>query len=44
MTTTARIAAAKTASPDRVRMNSLRKTALVAGVIYLITFCLDPRP
>ncbi len=42
MTTSARTAAAKTAAPDRVPMKPLRKTALVAGVIYLITFISIP--
>ena len=39
MTTTLRMTA-----PKRVRMDSMRKTALVAGVFYLITFISMPRP
>ena len=39
MTTTDRTGATK-----RVPMDSLRKTALVAGVLYLLTFVLDPDP
>jgi len=42
MSTTARTAASMSVAPDRVPMNSLRKTALVAGVIYLITFISIP--
>jgi hypothetical protein len=42
MTTTARTAAMNSAAPDRVPMNTMRKTALVAGVIYLITFISIP--
>jgi hypothetical protein len=47
MTTTARSASAKPEGPDRVprkppRMNQLRRTALAAGVLYLITFVSIP--
>jgi Domain of unknown function (DUF4386) len=42
MTTTADITAPKGTAPDRVPISSLRKTALVAGVIYLITFVSIP--
>jgi Domain of unknown function (DUF4386) len=42
MTTTARTAAVKTAAPDRIPMNTMRKTALIAGLIYLITFISIP--
>lgn len=42
MTTTARITATKIPGPHRVPMPSLRRTALVAGVIYLITFISIP--
>jgi hypothetical protein len=42
MTSTAETAAATTTGPDRVPMTSLRKTALIAGVIYLITFVSIP--
>jgi hypothetical protein len=39
MTTTLRMTA-----PKRVPMDSMRKTALVAGVFYLIPFISIPRP
>jgi hypothetical protein len=42
MTTTARTAGVRIAAPDRVPMNPLRKTALTAGVVYLITFISIP--
>jgi hypothetical protein len=41
-TTTARTTAPETAAPARVPMDSLRKTALVAGVFYLLTFVSIP--
>src|SRR3954451_14439687 len=40
MTTTVQSPAAK--APARIPMTSTRKTALVAGVFYLITFCSIP--
>ena len=42
MTTTVQTTAPKPAATKRVPMSSLRKTALVAGVIYLITFISIP--
>jgi hypothetical protein len=38
MTTTVQSAAPKTTATKRARMSSLRKTALIAGALYLITF------
>ena len=42
MTTTIRPTRAKTTATKRVPMDSLRKTALVAGVLYVITFVSIP--
>src|SRR6478752_4355832 len=42
MSTTARTAAPRTASTKTVPMTSLRKTALVAGLLYVITFISIP--
>jgi hypothetical protein len=42
MNSTARSVPARTVTPERVRMDSPRKTALAAGVIYLITFISIP--
>jgi len=36
--------AVRTAATRRVPMDSLRKTTLVAGVLYLLSLCLDPVP
>ena len=42
MTTTTQPTRSKTTTAKRVPMNPLRKTALVAGVLYLITFISIP--
>jgi Domain of unknown function (DUF4386) len=42
MTTTTQPTRSKTTAAKRVPMNSLRKTALVAGVLYVITFISIP--